>query len=324
MKKTTKILLLLLAVFLLIQLYRPNITGQNLYAKDLEKVPPDVNEILRNSCFDCHSSATNLRWYDKITPVNFIVAADIEKGRSALNFSHWDSLPTPQQNAKLYYAINKILSGEMPLPAYTTIHPAVKPGGKEIAILKNYLVSRTPRTYTDSTQISLANEQYENWVAANNKAVSHKKVAASPNGIEYIPDYRNWKAISTTDRFDNGTMRIIFGNDIAVEAIKNHRVNLWPDGAIIAKTAWKQQLGKDGVVSTGQFLQVEFMIKDAEKYKATGGWGWARWKGDELKPYGQIGLEQECISCHLPVKKNDLVFTTPLNLSLNLYDYIKK
>jgi hypothetical protein len=28
------------------------------------------------------------------------------------------------------------------------------------------------------------------------------------------------------------------------------------------------------------------MIKDAKQYAATSGWGWARWRGNDLKPYG--------------------------------------
>ncbi len=144
-------------------------------------------------------------------------------------------------------------------------------------------------------------------------------VKASPNGIEYINDYRNWKAISTTDRFDNGTMRVIFANDIAADAIKNKQTNPWPDGSIFAKTAWKKKTDTEGNTTTGKFVQVEFMIKDAQKYKATKGWGWARWKGNNLKPYGNDAhFDNECISCHKPVKDNDYVFTAPLNISITM------
>lgn len=312
MKKATKILILLIATFLVMQMFRPKYPDST-PAKNLRGVQNEVNTILEKACFDCHSSNVNLLWYDKITPFNFMVASDVEKGRKALNFSKWDSLTTPQQNAQLYYALNKVLAGEMPLPAYTAVHPSAKLKESEILVLKQYLLSRTPRKVSDSAEISTKQKQYTRWLKENNTIVA-KKVAPSPNGIEYIPDYRSWKAISTTDRFDNGTMRIIFGNEIAVNAIMKHKTNPWPDGAILAKTAWKQQVGEDGNITTGNFIQVEFMIKDAKKYKKTEGWGWARWKGEELKPYGKTGVERECISCHKPVKNNDNVFTVPLNL----------
>ncbi|WP_449399490.1 cytochrome P460 family protein [Chryseobacterium wanjuense] len=110
-------------------------------------------------------------------------------------------------------------------------------------------------------------------------------------------------------------MRIIFGNDIAIEAIRNKKTNPWPDGTVFAKTAWKQLIKPDGSIATGEFLQVEFMVKDAEKYKKTKGWGWGRWKGNNLKPYGETyAFDSECIECHKPMANRDYVFTSPLYL----------
>jgi len=57
------------------------------------------------------------------------------------------------------------------------------------------------------------------------------------------------------------------------------------------------------------------MIKDATKYAATGGWGYARWLGTDQKPYGKdANFAQECVACHTPVKNNDYVFTRPVTL----------
>jgi len=71
-----------------------------------------------------------------------------------------------------------------------------------------------------------------------------------------------------------------------------------------------------GNVSTGEFWQVEFMVKDAVKYKDTKGWGWGRWRGLDLQPYGKDALfVTECTRCHAPVKDNDFVFTYPIHLS---------
>lgn len=310
MKKSVKITAALLMGIVLIQFWRPEKINSE-PTNDLANVPKEVSDILRNACFDCHSNQTNLRWYDQLTPANFIVSADVRDGRRVLNFSNWDSLKQPQQNAILYYAFNKILSGEMPLPAYLAIHRDAKLDEAAINTLKNYVTSLAPRRDTFINQL----------IINDNRPVTKvdpKEVAPAPNGINYIPDYRDWKAISSTDRFDNGTMRIIFGNPIAVAAIEAHQTNPWPDGSIFAKTAWKQQVQPDGTITAGDFIQVEFMIKDAKKYAAAKGWGWARWKGDHLKPYGESAVfVQECISCHRPVKDNDYVFTTPLELGIH-------
>ena len=133
------------------------------------------------------------------------------------------------------------------------------------------------------------------------------------NGIEFIPDYKNWKPISTTERFDNGTMRVIFGNAVAVKAINDHQINPWPKGTAFAKVAWEQVSDDKGNITTGAFKQVEFMIKDQEKYASTHGWGFARFKTPKLVPYGTtVMFATECINCHRPLSDNDFVFTQPI------------
>lgn len=65
----------------------------------------------------------------------------------------------------------------------------------------------------------------------------------------------------------------------------------------------------------GKFVHAEFMLKDSVKYATTGGWGFARWLGEEQTPYGKdANFDQECFGCHTPVKANDYVFTHPIVL----------
>lgn len=324
MKKGVKIIAIIVFGFVALQFWRPAEEKYSTPTKDLTGVPKEVNTILRNSCFDCHSNTTNLSWFDKITPANFIVNSHITDGRKALNFSNWDSLQKPQQNATLFYAFNKILSGEMPLKSYTALHPAAKLDNASILVLKNYVTSIAVRK-TNQQIASLSKPSVNDKMLSNTPISDYTKVKPSLNKISYIPNFRNWKAVSTSDRFDNGSMRIIFGNSIAIKAISEHNTNPWPDGAIFAKTAWKQKTEDDGTVSAGEFIQVEFMIKDSKKYADTKGWGWARWKGNDLKPYGDsANFDQECIACHNPVKHNDYVFTTPLHLDLNKFNIYNK
>ena len=50
---------------------------------------------------------------------------------------------------------------------------------------------------------------------------------------------------------------------------------------------------------------------DAKKYADTVGWGFARFLGPTLKPYGEgKTFAQECVGCHVPVVANDFVFTS--------------
>jgi hypothetical protein len=312
MKKPTIITLVAVGLFGLMQLIRPKSVPTQ-PAVDLAGVPKEVNDIIRRACYDCHSTQTNLRWYDQLSPVNFWTYDHVREGRKALDFTKWDSMATPAQNNALYYSLNKVMEGEMPLPSYLSVHPQAGLSAEDKELLKGYILSRTPRKMTDSTQVAAAEKEYSQ--ALGGKTPVPAMVKPAPNGIAYIPGYRNWQVMSTTDRFDNGTMRIIFANDVAVKAIQEHQTKVWPNGAIFAKTAWKEQVNADGSVTAGAFFQVEFMIKDSKKYAKTGGWGWARWRGDGLKPYGaNISFTSECMSCHKPMESNDLVFTQPLSL----------
>jgi hypothetical protein len=140
------------------------------------------------------------------------------------------------------------------------------------------------------------------------------KVAPAPNGIALPEAYKDWRLIAPSYRTDKNHIRAILGNDIAIEAVRAGKTNPWPDGAILAKLSWKNKTDEHFPVATvpGEFVQAEFMVKNARQYAATGGWGFARWLGMEQKPYGKDALfVQECFACHTPVKANDYVFTKP-------------
>lgn len=133
----------------------------------------------------------------------------------------------------------------------------------------------------------------------------------SPNGIAVIRGYEDWKVIAPSYRPDKDHIRAILGNEAAVQAMKAG-TRPFPDGTILAKVAWTTRKNPrfPVAVEPDKFAQVEFMVKDAKRYPATGGWGFARFLGPELKPYGQgPGFVQECYGCHVPVMDNDYVFT---------------
>jgi hypothetical protein len=143
------------------------------------------------------------------------------------------------------------------------------------------------------------------------------EVQPAPNGIELPEGYKDWRIIAPSYRIDKKHVRIIVGNDIAVKAAREGKTNPWPDGAILGKLVWKEQVDKywPTALGAGDFVHAEFMHKDAKKWAATGGWGYARWVGMAQKPYGKdANFAQECVACHTPVKGNDWVFTHPAPL----------
>lgn len=140
------------------------------------------------------------------------------------------------------------------------------------------------------------------------------KVAPAPNGLTLPEGYKNWRLIAPSYRLDKKHIRAILGNDIAIKAARSGKTNPWPDGAILAKLAWKEKVDEawPTAIVPGEFVQVEFMFKDSKKYAKNDGWAYARWVGMDQKPYGKDAhFDQECIACHTPRKPHDWVFTAP-------------
>lgn len=141
--------------------------------------------------------------------------------------------------------------------------------------------------------------------------------APSPNGIARPEGYQDWRVIGVSQRTETGTLRAILGNDVAVKAARSGNTHPWPDGTILAKVAWKQVTHEKfpTAIVPGDFVHTDFMVKDSAKFAATGGWGFARWVGEKLEPYGKdVNFAQECFACHGAAKDTDWVFTHPAKL----------
>ena len=316
MRTLAKLMVAGVVVFAALQLVRPGIPLTPETAPP--DVPPDVRRILEKDCYACHSGQPRLSWFDQIVPGYWLVRHDILTAREHLNFSTLGSKPAAAQKATLYEAVNMIQLGAMPLPSFLKLHPDAKVTAEELATLKAYLAPWTPT----STQPA---KPPENSAAGSSAATVAASPAAIPapvslaaippelNGFPFDPSFETWKLISTTDRGDNHTFRFILGNEIAVKAAQSGNIRPWPDGTEFAKIAWQQELSPDGLIRPGKFVQVELMLKDSQRYKETEGWGWGRWRGLDLKPYGtDARFVNECTGCHRPVRGNDYVYTLPV------------
>jgi hypothetical protein len=306
-KKMFRVISLLLLGLIILQFIQPNFENPPVNA-DIT-APAEVKAILKRACFDCHSNETKLLWFDRISPVSWMVAKDIQDGRNAFNFSAWNNLPAAQQKDKFWEIVNFAISGVMPMKEYTRMHPSAKLSESDLAVLKDYVSNMAYLQTFDSSKTMEAFEQFNEW----QKGTGINSIPVASNGVAYDPDYKNWQAISTTDAFSNGTMRVIFGNAVAIKAIKENNTRRWPNGTVLAKVQWDQLADKEGNIHTGKFNQVEFMVKDEKKYAATEVWGWARFKTLDLVPDDKdVMFATKCINCHRPVKDLDLVFTFPI------------
>lgn len=126
MKKLKIIALVLFAVLLAAQIFRPDRTnppvveGETLEAS--AQVPENVEAILARSCNDCHANKTIYPWYSNLTPVNFFLARHIDEGRRNLNFSVWNTYEKSRKRRKLDQICEQVTEKAMPLPSYLWIH----------------------------------------------------------------------------------------------------------------------------------------------------------------------------------------------------------
>ncbi|MDP3944269.1 MAG: heme-binding domain-containing protein [Lutibacter sp.] len=89
-------------------------------------VPNNVQNLLKNSCYDCHSNNTNYPRYYKIQPVGWLLENHIKEGKKELNFNEFGTYSKRRQKSKLKSIINQIDEDEMPLWSYTLIHKDAK------------------------------------------------------------------------------------------------------------------------------------------------------------------------------------------------------
>jgi hypothetical protein len=272
------------------------------------QVPQEVKQLLERACYDCHSNETNIRWYDKLPIASAIVRRDVLEARKHFNFSTWDSLSAYEQKSLLWEMYNMANAGKMPAPAYTTMHPQAKVTAADLTVLRNYLNTTAVAAINDTAKVPAAAKQY----MQSRQQTQQQKLPVYYNGIQHMPEYHSWQVMSTTSRFDNGSMRIMYANAIAMEAIKNKHIDPFPDGAIIAKLVWEKLEDGEGNVRPGKFINIQYMVRDSQQFKETEGWGFARFDGPELKPYSTATEPSKCISCHQAAANTGFVFDLPL------------
>jgi hypothetical protein len=143
----------------------------------------------------------------------------------------------------------------------------------------------------------------------------------APNGIAFseIRGYETWPFIAPSYRTDNNELRVILGNKTMIDSYKSGvpgNGEPFSDGSIIVKIGWSERTSPvfPAAHEPDVLKRVEFIIKDAARFPATSGWGYARFvydeKSDTYTPYGKdASFARECYQCHTLVKGRDFIFT---------------
>jgi hypothetical protein len=127
MKKILKtVLIVLLIAFIVIQFIRPSKNaGEEIAANQItavQQVPGDVQQLLKVSCYDCHSNTTHYPWYSKIQPVAWFLNDHIVEGKKELNFSEFANYPVYRRYKKFKETGKEVKDGDMPIFSYTLLH----------------------------------------------------------------------------------------------------------------------------------------------------------------------------------------------------------
>lgn len=143
MSRAKKIVSVILLLFIAIQFIQPahNKSGQAQPA-DFAKVytvPDNVQTILKNACYDCHSNNTHYPWYSNIQPVAWAMANHIKKGKQYLNFSEFGTLTNRRQVSKLKEIVNQIKDNEMPIASYKLMHKNAKLSKEEKSLIIKWM-----------------------------------------------------------------------------------------------------------------------------------------------------------------------------------------
>ncbi|MGG9971232.1 heme-binding domain-containing protein [Ferruginibacter sp. SUN002] len=142
-----KILLFLIAAFVIIQFFRPekNISEASDVLKNdiatLYPVPNDVKKILQTSCYDCHSNNTTYPWYSNFQPVAWWLNHHVTDGKKHLNFNEFTSYRINRQFKKLEEIVDEVKENEMPLSSYTLMHSEAKLDDAQKKLLMNWASS---------------------------------------------------------------------------------------------------------------------------------------------------------------------------------------
>lgn len=137
-----KILYILLAVFLIIQLFKPvknigEINGVNSIGKAYN-VPQPIDAILKRACYDCHSNNTVYPWYVAIQPVAWWMASHVNEGKQELNFSEFATYKLKKQDRKLKEIVESQTDKWMPISSYTFAHKNARLTDEERKVLVDW------------------------------------------------------------------------------------------------------------------------------------------------------------------------------------------
>lgn len=106
------------------------------------EAPDDVERILRQACWDCHSNETEWPWYAHVAPVSWLVTGDVQEARGEMNLTEWPA-DDPEEVQDLVEEIGEEVEEDgMPLKSYRWMHSEGRLSPEEKRVLIDWSQSR--------------------------------------------------------------------------------------------------------------------------------------------------------------------------------------
>ena len=149
--------------------------------------------------------------------------------------------------------------------------------------------------------------------AALTLAVSASALATQRSGadavVAYPEGYRGWTHVKSgvigpghKNFASSGGFQHIYAN---AEAMAGYRTRVFPEGSIVAFD-WLEMREEAGAFIEGPRRQVDVMVKDSQRFAATGGWGFQRFAKD-TRERAAAPTPEQCFACHNSLKKDGLI-----------------
>ncbi len=94
--------------------------------------PLQVQRVLKDACYDCHSYETKYPWYTNVAPISNWIGGHIKNGRRQVNYSTWGAYTPSKQKHKIEESIEVLEDKRMPPKSYKLMHPKAKMSDKDL------------------------------------------------------------------------------------------------------------------------------------------------------------------------------------------------
>lgn len=138
-------------------------------------------------------------------------------------------------------------------------------------------------------------------------------VADQDTGQIAFPDgYRNWfhhhSTVNMTGHLPEANMGIqhVYANPAAVAGLKSGD---FADGAMFVVDRFKYNEADNNTLRQSDRKVVAVMVRDAQRYAETGGWGFQAFKGGDRNQKVVKDGGKACFVCHIPHADNNYLFT---------------